>query len=145
MRTRATTDRHQTFFQLLPTVRKYSLSTSYNLMNSTDLFIQVTVRPRPPLSLPIDLHSIELTEAADRWYFGSGATQKRGTIFGYGSRPSNRSTKLGTVVEGTASYDVNPHWSVNGYLGFLNGGPVVLGSFDDRWLTYGFLENIVRF
>jgi hypothetical protein len=138
-------DRHGTFFQLLPTVRKYSLTASYNLMNSTDLFVQATLRPRPALGLGIDLHRVGLTEATDRWYFGSGATQERGTTFGYGARTSNGSTNLGTVIQGSASYDINPHWSVNGYLGLFNGGQVVLGSFDGEKLTYGYLENAVRF
>ena len=39
-------DRHGTFFQMLPTARRYSLSTIYNLMNLTELFGQVLLRPR---------------------------------------------------------------------------------------------------
>ena len=130
---------------MLPTVRKYSLTASYNLMNSTDLFVQAILRPRPPLGLRIDLHRIGLSESADRWYFGSGATQKRGTIFGYGARTSNGSTDFGTVIEGAASYTVNSHWSVNGYLGLINGGDVVRGSFDGDKLTFGYFENVVSF
>ncbi len=138
-------DRHETFFQLLPTVRKYSLTASYNLMNSTDVFVQALLRPRPPLNLRIDLHLVGLTEAADRWYLGAGATQKRGTNFGYGARTSSGSTDLGTVIQGSVSYRIDSHWSVNGFLGLINAGRVVLGSFDGDKLTYGYVENAVSF
>ena len=138
-------DRHETFFQLLPTVRKYSLTASYNLMNSTDVFVQAILRPRPTLNLGIDLHHVGLTEAADRWYLGAGATQERGTNFGYGARTSSGSTNLGTVVQGSVSYRINSHWSVNGFLGLINAGRVVLGSFDGEKLIYGYVENAVSF
>jgi hypothetical protein len=138
-------DRHDTFFQLLPTVRKYSLTASYNLMNSTDIFVQVLLQPRPPLNLRIDLHRVGLAEAADRWYLGAGATQRRGTTFGYGARPSNDSTDLGTVIEGSASYQVNAWWSVNAFLGLIHAGGAVRGSFDGDTLRFGYVESVVSF
>ena len=107
-------------------------------MNSTDLFLQTILQPRPALGLRIDLHQIGLTEAADRWYLGPGATQKR-------ARSSNGSTGLGTAIQGSVSYRINPHWSVNGFLGLITGGDVVLGSFDGNKLTYGCFENAVSF
>jgi hypothetical protein len=137
--------RHETFFQILPTVRKYSLTTTYNLMNSTDLFLQAILQPRPPLNVRIDLHQVGLAEAADRWYFGSGATQQRGTIFGYGARASNGSTTLGTVIQGSASYAINQRWSVNGFFGLIKSGDVVAGSFDGDTLSYGYIENTFSF
>ena len=140
-----TDDRHDTFFQILPAVRKYSLTTSYNLMNSTDIFIQAMFAPRPTLDLRVDLHQVGLAEAADRWYLGAGATQERGSFFGYGARTSNGSTSLGTVVQGSAGYRLTPRWSVNGFLGVITGGGVVLGSFDGDTLTYGYLENVLSF
>lgn len=136
---------HNTFFQVLPTVRKYSLSATYSLMNLTDVFAQVLATPRPPLSLRVDVHRLTLTDAADRWYFGSGATQSSGTVFGYGGRPSLGATGLGTVVEGSADYRVNRHWSVNGYLGTIRGGEVVRNNFAGQTLVFGYLENVVAF
>lgn len=134
--------RHGTFFQMVPTARKYSLSTTYNLMNSVDLFARLALRPRSNLDLRIDVHRVNLASAADRWYTGSGATQERGTIFGFSLRPSNGATGLGTVVEGSASYTVNPSWSVTAYLGVVRGGEVVRRLFAGDRLAFGFIENV---
>lgn len=73
------------------------------------------------------------------------ATQKRGTLFGYVARASNGSTRLGTVIQGSPSYRLTPHWSVNGFIGVIDGGAVVRGSFDGDSLTYGYIENVVSF
>ena len=81
----------------------------------------------------------------DGWYFGSGATQNTGTIFGFGSRPSNGAKDLGTVIEGSATYTVTPHWSVNGYAGFIKGGAVVRRSFAGDRLTFAYFENVFSY
>jgi hypothetical protein len=137
--------RHGTFFQMLPTVRRFSLTATYSQMNLTDLFIQALLRPRPSLGLRGDIHRVGLAEAADRWYFGSGATQQSGRIFGLATRPSHGATDLGTVVEGAFDYRVTPHFSINGYLGSIRGGDVVRGAFRGRRLTFAYLENVVQF
>lgn len=136
---------HETFFQMLPTSRKFSQSATYSFMNLTDLFTQVLLSPTAKLSARLDLHRVTLGEPADRWYAGSGATQRAGTIFGFSGRPSHGATGLGTVVEGSASYGVTPHWSVNGYVGFIDGGEVVERTFAGDRLTFGYIENVVSF
>ena len=40
----AADDRHGTFFQMLPSSRKYALSSVYAQMNLHDLFVQVLAR-----------------------------------------------------------------------------------------------------
>jgi hypothetical protein len=136
---------HGTFFQILPTVRKYSLTATYAVMNLNDAFVQLLAAPRPAVSLRVDLHQLTLADRADRWYFGSGATQSSGTNFGYGTRPSLGHAGLGTVLEGSADYRVNSHWSVNGYLGVIRGGDVVTALFAGRMLVFGYLENVLQF
>ena len=42
-----TIDEHHTFFQMLPSVQRYSASTTYALMNVQDMFAQVSFEPRP--------------------------------------------------------------------------------------------------
>jgi hypothetical protein len=138
-------DRHGTFFQMLPTVRKYALSASYNLMNSIDVFAQVVLRPTPLLNIRFDVHRVSLTESADRWYLGSGATQNNGTIFGYGTRASGGQSSLGTVLEGSAGYTITPNWSLNGYIGYVKGGGVVEHSFEGDQLTFSYIEQVLRF
>ncbi|MCC7007954.1 MAG: alginate export family protein [Acidobacteria bacterium] len=139
--------RHGTFFQVLPTVRKYSLSATYSVMNLNDGFVQILATPRPNVSLRLDVHRLSLATAADRWYYGSGATQKAGTVFGYAGRPSRGFTDLGTVAEGAVDYRFSPRWSVNGYFGVFNGGDVVKQNFTGgtRPLTFGYLEHVLQF
>jgi hypothetical protein len=138
-------DRHSTFFQMLPTVRRFSLSTLNSQMNNRDLFVQTILRPRPALAVRVDLHRLDLASRHDRWYYGSGASREEGSPFGFGTRPSNAATRLGTMLEGSADYTISRHWSVNGYVGFGRGGEVVQRSFARSTLTYSYLEAIVQF
>jgi hypothetical protein len=138
-------DRHETFFHVLPTARKYALSATYSFMNLQDVFAQLLASPRANLSLRIDVHRLDLADSGDRWYFGSGAGQESGTSFGYGSRLSQGASDFGTVVEGAADYRVNPHWSINAYLGTIRGGEVVQRTFPGRTLVFGYVENVLAF
>jgi hypothetical protein len=138
-----TDTRHGTFFQMLPTARKYSLSTVYTQMNLRDIFAQALLRPTAALSIRADLHRLDLMNREDRWYFGSGITQHRGTGFGFGARTSNGGTAFGIVLEAGADYVVNPHWSVNGYAGRIAGEEVVERLFRDSTLTFAYVENII--
>ena len=137
--------RHETFFPLLPTIRKFAMTTIYGTMNLRDTFVQVLARPRTSLDVRLDVHRLDLASAADLWYAGSGATQQRGSTFGYAGRPSNGSLRLGTSVELSANYTIRPGWSVNGFLSRFRGGPVVTGTFvgDRAWFAY--LENVFSF
>ena len=127
---------------MIPTVRKYSLSTVYSLMNLNDVFLQAIARPSPRLATRIELHRLSLATPQDRWYTGSGATQKRGTIFGYAGRRSNGATSLGTMLEGAADCTVTRHWSVNGYTGVMKGGGVVRRTFARDLLIFAYVENV---
>ena len=137
--------RHGTFFQMLPTVRRYAQNASYSQMNNTDLFVQALLRPIASLGVRVDLHRIGLASARDLWYFGSGATQARGTVFGFSTRPSHGATHVGTVVEGSADYAIAPGWSINGYLGVMRGGGVVRPAFGGHTMAFGYLENVLQF
>jgi len=138
-------DRHGTFFQMLPTVRRYAQTASYSQMNNTDVFAQLLLRPMSALGVRVDVHRVGLASARDMWYFGSGATQSRGTAFGYSTRPSNGATDLATIVEGSADYTVSPRWSLNGYVGVATGGRVVRRTFAGSMMVFGYLENVVQF
>jgi hypothetical protein len=137
--------RHGTFFQMLPTARRYSLSTTYNLMNLSEVFGQALLRPRSNVNVRMDVHRLRLTRATDLWYAGSGAAASTGTSFGFAGRRSNGSTNLGVMVEGAVDWTVSPHFSVNGYLGRMTGGDVVGRTFADTILTFGYIETVVSF
>lgn len=136
---------HGTFFPMLPTVRKYSLSATYATMNLDDRFAQVIARPHPTVTVRGDVHWLRLAEPADLWYAGSGATQRRGTIFGYAGRRSGGSTSFGTALEGSADWTITPHWSINAYLGWIRGSDVVRASFAGDRLTFAYFENVLQF
>lgn len=141
----ATDDRHGTFFQMLPTSRRYALSNTYAQMNLRDYFGQVYLQPRAAVRLRADVHRVSLADANDRWYAGSGATARRGAFFGYSIRASNGATSLGTVIEGAADVKITRWWSINGYLGVMRGGDVVTRLFAGRRLTFFYVESVVGF
>ena len=130
---------------MLPTVRRYSMTTAYSQMNLNDRFVQALLKPHPRLAIRADVHWLSLAQAADGWYYGSGATQEEGRIFGFALRPSGGHTGLGTSVEASADYTVNTHFSVSGFFGHISGGDVVRQSFVEDELAFGYLETVVRF
>ena len=141
----ATDGTHGTFFQMLPTGRKYAFSTAYSLMNLTDVFAQLQTRPSSRLGFRLDWHRLRLTQAADLWYAGSGAAAREGTSFGFAGRRANGSRDLGWVIEGAADWTISRHVSANAYLGRMAGGEVVGRLFQGRRLIFGYLETIVAF
>ncbi len=54
-------DRHGTFFQMLPSSRKYALSSVYAQMNLSDLFVQVLAEPGR-VKTRLDLHKVSAGE-----------------------------------------------------------------------------------
>jgi len=137
--------RHGTFFEMLPTVRQYAQTALYSQMNNTDLFAQLLFKPHQKVSARIDWHRVGLASSHDGWYFGSGATQQHGGIFGFATRPSFDARHLVTIEEGSIDYAIGPHWSVNGYVSGGRGGEVVTGAFRGRTLAFGYVENVVQF
>lgn len=138
-------DKHGTFFQMLPTVRRYSQSATYAQMNQTDLFVQGWLHPHDRVTTRIDLHRIDVADRADGWYAGSGATEREGTFFGFTMRPSGGHRGFGTVLEASADVRLHRRWSVNGYIGTIWGGDVVRTSFAGNRLTFFYLENVLSF
>jgi hypothetical protein len=137
--------RHGTFFQMLPTVRRYAQTALYSQMNSRDVFVQAFARPTSALGLRADVRHVGLATARDHWYFGSGATQGRGTQFGFATRPSYGRRDLATIVELSADYTVSSHWSINGFIGLAEGGQVVRRAFAGPTMTFVYAENVLQF
>jgi len=138
-------NRHGTFFQMLPTVRRYAQTALYSQMNSRDVFVQALARPTPRFGLRADIRHVGLATARDHWYFGSGATQARGTQFGFATRPSNGALDLASIAELSGDYAVSRHWSMNGFLGLARGGEIVRRVFAGRTMTFAYVENVLQF
>lgn len=71
--------RHETFFQVLPTVRLYAKFPFFNLMNLSDAFAQLIVTPSQAIRVGIDFHHLSLAEAGDLFYAGAGASSRFGS------------------------------------------------------------------
>lgn len=138
-------NRHGTFFQMLPTSRRYAQSATYAQMNLRDLFAQLLFKPHTRASARVDVHRLTLANAADRWYSGSGATARTGNDFGFAARLSRGFSSLGTVIEGSTDLRISPRWSVNGYVGTILGGGVVRATFAGDHLRFFYLENVLAF
>ena len=145
---------HNTFYQLLPTARKYSLAVNYNLMNSHDVFAQLFVYPMKGLMVRLDVHHIQLAEDNDALYVGAGPTQDSGGIQGYvNRRVLTGGNFLGfddqevlTVVEAMANYKVNKYLSVGGYYAHSFGHGVIDALFpEDDDADYFFAQAVINF
>lgn len=137
-------DRHGTFFQMLPSSRKYALSATYAQVNLTDAFVQAVFEPRG-VKTRIEVHAVGLASGQDLWYQGSGATASTGRYFGFSGRATGGHARLGTVLEGTVDVPLKTYWSVNAYVGTMWGGGVVKHNFRGDRLTFWYLENVFRF
>ena len=136
---------HGTFFQMFPTVRRYSQSMTYAQMNTRDVFVQAYLYPHARVSWRADLRAIDLAQRQDRWYAGSGATARKGTEFGYAGRLSHDATGLGVVLDQSVDLRLHRRWSVNAYVGTFWGGDVVRRSFLGDRLTFTYVENVLTF
>jgi hypothetical protein len=137
-------ERHGTFFQMLPSSRKYALSSVYAQMNVRDVFAQLLIEPRR-FKARIEVHALHLASGTDLWYHGSGATASKGRFFGFSGRAANGHTSLGSVVEGALDVPIRKYWSINGYAAVMSAGDVVEQMFTNKRLTFWSIENVLRF
>lgn len=121
----STDGEHETFYQLLPTARKYALFPFYNMMNNEDFFFQGIIKPTKDLLIRADLHILSLSEKNDLWYMGAGPTVEQGGIFGYIGRPSNGMDDLATVFDLVVNYTFSKNISGTAYWGHAFGGDVI--------------------
>ena len=138
-------DQHETYFPMVPTVRRYSFTTIYAPMNLRDAFVEVIVRPSSRVRGRADVRQLWLAEGVDRWYAGSGATQSSGTYFGYAGRSSGGGTAFGTVIEGALDVTLGRHLGLNGFIGTMNAGNVVATLFRGGWARFAYFESVIQF
>ena len=78
-----------------------------------------------------DYHILRLNEEDDRWYMGSGPTQKDGQIFGYIGRPTHGKDNLAQEIDLLVNYAVNPHISLLFSYSHVFGGNVIEGIYSE--------------
>ncbi len=136
-------DQHDSFFQILPTARRYAQLPFFNLMNNSDVFAELLLRPHPRVVIRTDAHYLALTERADLWYAGGGATNDR--LFGYAGIPSGGSRDLAYLIDLSFDARVLDWLAVGLYVGHAFGQGVVSATFPGKDVTYGYLEMSVAF
>ena len=138
------TDGNQnTFFQVLPTPRVYARLPFYNLMNSTDDFVQAIDKPAKKLELRSDLHWLDLTSGKDLWYLGGGAFDNK--VFGFTGRPANGRTSFASVADVSSDWQATNHFAFNLYYGYGWGKSVVGAIYPTgKNVQLGYAELIYR-
>jgi hypothetical protein len=139
----ATDGEHHTFFQILPTPRIYARDPFYNLMNSTDGFVQVIDKPVSKLAVRADLHWLQLTSSKDLWYQGGGAYDNK--VFGYTGRPANGQSSFASLADISADWQATRSVGVNFYYAHVSGKSVIGSIYpEDRNAQYGYVELVYR-
>jgi len=132
---------HNTFFQLVPTPRLYARLPFYNLMNSTDEFVQVMEKPVKQLALRSDLHWLQLTSGHDLWYSGGGAFDNK--VFGFVGHPANGATSLASVADISADWQAAKTVDLNFYYGYAWGKTAIAETYPSNPnIQFGYVEFI---
>ena len=113
------------------------------MMNTSDAFGEVLLRPTRSVTLRGDVHALRLTRADDLWYQGGGAFQP--SSFGYAGRPSNGGTALATLADVSSDVAVSPHVVVSAYYGHVVGHTVTDAIYGDGAARLAYLELLLRF
>lgn len=134
-------NRHESFFQILPTPRIYARFPFYNLMNSKDGFVQVIDRPAKRLELRGDVHWLQLSSGQDLWYLGGGAFDNK--VFGYVGRTSNGHSSFASVADVSSDWQATKNLAVNMYYAYASGKSVVSSIYPvDHNAQYGYVEVV---
>jgi hypothetical protein len=134
---------HRTFFQLIPTARTYARLPFFNLMNSSDAFAELLLRPHDRVLIRTDFHWLRLTDGRDLWYSGGGATSN--TFFGYAGSPANGDRGLAALADISITVTVHQQLTVEGYYGHAFGENVVGQTFAGKDTDYGFIELVFSY
>jgi hypothetical protein len=135
--------KNNTFSQLLPTPRVYARLPFYNLMNSTDGFVQAIDKPSSKLELRSDLHWLDLTSGKDLWYLGGGAYDNK--VFGFTGRPANGHTSFASVADISSDWQATHNVAINLYYAYGWGKRVISAIYPTGSdIQLGYVEFIYR-
>ena len=135
---------HGTFFQVLPTPRPYARFPFFNMMNTQDLLGALILRPRGPVTVSSELHSLRLSNAQDLWYSGGGVYQP--WTFGYVGRSTSGKRSLGNLYDTSVEYRATRKVTLTAYLGYTQGLASMQQIYpQDKDGRFGYLEFLWRF
>ena len=115
----ASDNRHNTFFQLLPTPRPYAKFPFFNMMNTEDRYGILILRPHTRVTVTSEFHALRLTDPNDFWYSGGGAYQP--WTFGYTGRSTSGRRSLGNLYDVGADIRATRRLTISGYFGYTQG------------------------
>ncbi len=137
-------NKHETFFQILPTPRPYARFPFFNMMNTEDTFGSLVLRLRAKVTISSEFHSLRLTNPNDLWYSGGGAYQP--WTFGYIGRSTAGRQSLANLYDTNVEYRVSRSLTLTAYFGYAQG----LASIEKIYPggpqgQFGYLEFLYRF
>ena len=140
----ANDNKHETFFQVLPTPRPYARFPFFNMMNTEDGFGALVLRPHAKVTIASEFHSLRLSNRNDLWYSGGGAYQP--WTFGYTGRSASGRRSLGNLYDGSVEYRATEKITVTEYFGYTQGlaaMEVIYPNGKDG--QFGYVEFLYRF
>ena len=136
-----TDNKHNTFFQILPTPRTYARDPFFNLMNLNNQFISTILKPSPKVNVRSDLQWLQLSNANDFWYLGGGAFDNK--VFGYVGRPSGGKTSFASLYDISTDWAVAKQFDMNFYYAHVWGKSVIGALYPrDKNSNFGYVEFI---
>jgi Alginate export len=112
-------NKHETFFQVLPTPRPFAKFPFFNMMNNRDEFGMLILRPHAKITTSSEFHALALSNANDFWYTGGGAYQP--WTFGYTGRSTSGRQSLANLYDTNVEYRFNRKFTFTGYFGYAQG------------------------
>ncbi len=137
-------NKHETFFQILPTPRPYARFPFFNMMNTQDGFGSLILRPHSKITVSSEFHSLRLSNANDLWYSGGGAYQP--WTFGYTGRSTSGRRSLGNLYDTSLEYRYNRRFTFTGYFGYTQGLAAMETIYPNgKDGEFGYVELLYRF
>jgi hypothetical protein len=137
-------NKHETFFQVLPTPRPYARFPFFNMMNTQDAFGSLILRPHAKVSISSEFHSLRLSNPSDFWYSGGGAYQP--WTFGYTGRSTSGRRSLGNLYDCSVEFRPARAVTVTTYLGYTQGlAALKLIYPENKNGEFGYVELLYRF
>jgi hypothetical protein len=137
-------NRHETFFQILPTPRPYARFPFFNMMNNKDTFGILILRPHSKVAASSEFHALRLSDANDFWYSGGGVFQP--WTFGYTGRSTSGRRSLGNLYDTNVEVRATKKLAFTAHVGYTQGLAVMEQIYPkgkDGW--FGYLEMQLRF
>jgi len=137
-------NRHETFFQILPTPRPYAKFPFFNMMNTEDRYAILILRPHRKVTVTSEFHALRLSDVNDFWYSGGGAFQP--WTFGYSGRVTSGRRSLGNLYDTGIDYRVGRKLTIGGYFGYTQGLAAISQIYPNgKAGRLGYLELLQKF